>query len=266
MLTISLVLSIAASALQVWLIVRLFFINRHREYPFLIAYNVLSIFTFLAVISVMSHAVAYFLTYWIGEILLSVVALLVILAVFKPAAEVLYLEHPWGRLLLPLAIVAVVAIAVRQTIYRPLRHTLLGHAASGMYSFVLGVLFLEAIILLACLALAFSKTIPWGRYDFAIVAGFGLSAITKLITFLLWWNYGSHFEIWVRYVVPSAGTAAALIWVVAFSHSEPPTTKREPDATELQRLIDLMQEHTEFVRQLLKDPRLRRQPLPVQPR
>jgi hypothetical protein len=210
--------------------------------------------------------VAYFLTYWIAEIALSILALLVLLAVFKPAAEVLFFEYPKGRFLLPLALVAIITITAWQAVYRPLRPTVGGHMASGIYSLVLGILSLQAIILLACLVLAFSKTIPWGRYDFAIVSGFGLSAITKLVSYLLWWNFGSNFETGVRYMVPAAAIGAALIWVVAFSRTEPRITKKEPDPSELKRLIDLLQEHTDFVTQLLNDPRLRRHRLPDESR
>jgi hypothetical protein len=266
MFTLSLTLPIIASALRLWLVVRLYAMNRHREYPLFVAYNLLAIMDFVTVITVMRRPVTYFLTYWIGEILLSILALLVLLAVFKPAGEGLYARHPSYRAFLPFAITTIIAIVVWQTIYHPLRPTPLGHTASGMYSFVLGVLVLEATILTTCLALAFSRRVSWTRYDFAIVAGFGLSALPKLISFLVWWNVGRRFEAVVHFMTPAAAVGAALIWVVAFSRSEPQITRQAPSASELQKLTDLLEEHAAFVRQLLGDPRFRRRPLPDQPR
>jgi len=265
MRTFALVLSVTTSILHVWLIIRLYLIKRHREYPLLIAYNSLSIVTFIATVIVINHALLFFLTYWIAEVFLSVVALLVLLAVFKPVAEVTYMLHPRYRLLLPLALVAIVLFAVWEAAFHPLRHTPLGHAASGVYSFVLGILFLEALILGACLSQAFSKTISWGRYDFGILSGFGLSAIMKFAVFLARWNFGNRFEILFRYLLPSAALGAALIWVIAFSRSEPRITKQEPDPNQLQRLIDLLHEHTGFVKRILANPPWRRQPLTVDP-
>lgn len=263
MLTISLALSIASSALRLCLIARLYLIDRRREYPLFVAHNVVAILTLVATVSVKHHPVPFFLTYWVGEITSSVLALLVILTIFKPAAEILYIQNPKLRFLLPIAAVALIAIPAWQAIYRPLRLTLLGHVGSGIYSFVLGILCLEAVILAACLAL--SKSIPWGNYDFAIVSGFGISAVMKCVGYLVRWNYGSRFEDWFQILLPGSTLGAVLVWLIAFSRSEPRITKRQPDPSELKRLVDLLQEHTDFLRQILKDPRLWRLQLTDQP-
>jgi hypothetical protein len=266
MFTITLALSIISSALRLWLIARIYLMDRYREYPVFVAHNAVAILTFVAVLCVRRHAVLSYLTYWTGEAASSVLALLVILAIFKPAAEVLYLHHPRYRLFLPIGIVAIIAFPVWQGFNRALSPTRLGHVASGIYSFVLGILCLQAIILAACFVLALSKRIPWGNYDFAIVSGFGISAVMKCVAYLVRWNFGSRYEAWFQILLPGATTGAVLVWLMAFLRSEPRTTKQEPDPRELQKLLDLMQEHTDFVRQILKDPRWRRHPLPDQPR
>ena len=238
--------------------------GRYREYSLFMAHNALSILTFVGTLFLSRRPVPYFLTYWIGEAASTVLALLVILAIFKPAAEVLYIERPRLSYLLPIGIALIVVIPIWQAVYRPLRLTLLGHVASGLYSFVLAILCLQALILLACLLL--SRSIPWTRYDFAIISGFGISALMKWIAYVVRWNYGSRFEDWFTVLLPGATAGAVLVWLIAFLRPEPPTTKTEPDATDLQRVIDLMHEHTEFVTQILKDPRLRRRAVPDQPR
>lgn len=264
MLTLSLGLTIAVSALRVVLLARLFWTGLHRQYPLFIAYNLFSLFTSGIGAIVSGNARLYYFNYWIGEALLNVLALLVLLAVIKPAAEVTYIERPSLRFLPPILMIAAIAIPIWQGVYHPLSPRLVGHVASGLYSFVLAILCLEALILAWCLAL--SKSIPWGNYDFAIVSGFGMSAVVKWVAYLARWNYGSRYETLFHYLIPAAATGAALVWVVAFFRSEPPTTKQEPDAGEIKRLTDLLQEHTEFVIQILKDPRWRRRPEPGQSR
>jgi hypothetical protein len=263
MFAIAMTLSVVSSALRLWLIARVYVVGRQREYPLFIAHNVVAILTLVATVCFTHYAVLYFLTYWIGEATSSVLALLVILAIVKPAAEVLYIENPRRRFVLPIAAAAVFLIPIWQAIYRPVGSRLVGHAASGIYSFVLAILCLEAIILLACVGL--SRSIPWGNYDFAIVSGFGISAVMKWVAYLVRWNYGVRFEGWFQILLPASTLGAVLVWLIAFSRSEPRITKQEPDPSELQRLIDLLQEHTDFVRQILKDPRLRRRSLSDQP-
>ncbi len=264
MFAITLTLSILSSAARLWLMVRLYVIDRYREYPLFVAHNVTAILTFVAVICVTRYPVPFYLTYWIGEIISTVLALLVILAIFKPAAEVIYIEHPAFRFLLPIGVAAVIGIPVWRAIYRPFFPAVFGHVGSGIYSFVLGILGLEALILAACLTL--SRSIPWGNYDFAIVSGFGISAMMKWVAYLVRWNYGSRFEDWFQILLPGSTLGAVLVWLIAFSRSEPRITKQEPDPSELQRLIDLLEEHTAYVRQILAHPRFRRRPLPDQPR
>jgi len=263
MFAIAMTLSIASSAVRLWLILRLYLLSRQREYPLFVTHNIVAILTLVVTVCVTRYPVSYFLAYWIGEATSSVLALLVIVAIFKPAAEVLYIQNPTLRFLLPIAAVALIAIPAWQAIYRPLRLTLLGHVGSGIYSFVLGILCLEAVILAACLAL--SKSIPWGNYDFAIVSGFGISAVMKWVAYLVRWNYGSRFQDWFQILLPGSTLGAVLVWLIAFSRSEPRITKRQPDPSELKRLVDLLREHTDFLRQLLKDPRLWRLQLTDQP-
>jgi predicted permease len=264
MFTIAMTLSVISSALRVWLIARLYLMDQRREYPLFVAYNILAILTLVATLCLTHDTVPYFLTYWIGEATASVLALLVIIAIFKPAAEVLYIENPRRRLVLPIAVLSVIAIPIWQGIYRPVGPSLFGHAASGIYSFVLAILSLQAIILLACLAL--SRSIPWTNYDFAIVSGFGVSAVMKWVAYLVRWNYGSRFESWFQILLPGSTLGAVLVWLLAFSRSEPPTIKQEPDPSELQQLIDLLEEHTEYVRQILKHLRFRTSMPQNQPR
>lgn len=266
MLTISLVLPIIDSLLRLWLIARVFLMKSQREYPLFLAYNAFEIIDSVLLTIVMRRPVPFFLTYWIAEILLSILALLVLLAVFRPAAEGLYARHPNYRLFLPSAIVLVIAVSLWQMIYRPLRPTPLGHAASGMYSFVMGVLVLEAIVLVACLSLAFARRVVWPKYDFAIISGFGLSAMPKLVSLLVWWNAGHRFETVVHFMVPAAALGAALIWVIAFSRSEVRVTRHQPDIGELQRLTALLQEHSDYVREILAHPTFRRRSVTDQPR
>jgi hypothetical protein len=251
---IAMTLSVVSSALRLWLIARLYRIGRQR-YPLFISHNVVAILTLVATICVRRYPVPYYLTYWTGEATASVLALLVILAIFKPAAESLYIESPKRKVLLPIALTAIIVIPIWQAICHPFFSALLGHLGSGIYSFVWGVLFLQAIILLACLTL--SKSIPWGGYDFAIVSGFGVSALMKCVAYLVRWNYGSRFQDWFTILLPGSTLGAILVWLIAFSRSEPPTIKQEPDPSELQKLIDLLQEHTEYAQQILKNLRSR---------
>lgn len=262
MFSIAMTLSVISSALRVWLIGRLYWIDRQREYPLFIAYNLVEVLTLVATLCLSYRTTLYFVTYWLGETSSSVLALFVILAIFKPAAETLYIENPTRRFLLPIAAVAVVVIPLWQAIYRPLRPTLRGHVTSGVYSLVLAILCLEALILLACVLL--SKSIPWTKYDFAIVSGFGISAVVKCVGYLVRWNFGSRYEDWFQILLPGATLGAVLVWVIAFSRPEPPRIRREPDPSEIQRLTELLQEHTEFVVRILKNPPWRRPPAPDQ--
>jgi hypothetical protein len=264
MFTIAMTLSIASSALRLWLIGRVCLVHRQHEYPLFIAHNVAAIVTLLATICLRNQRIPYFFTYWIGEATATILALLVILAIFKPAAEVLYIESPRRRFILSIPVAAVIAVPVWQAIYRPLGLSLFGHLASGIYSFVLAILCVEALILVACLTL--SRYIPWGRYDLAIVSGFGISAMMKCVAYLVRWNYGSRFEDWFKIVLPASTLGAVLVWLIAFSRTEPKITKQEPDLNELDRVIALLREDTEFVRRILKFPPWRRQSLPIQPR
>jgi len=222
--------------------------------PFFSAYT---LYSFLATIVrqiVFSHPRTYFVIFWSTEAIYSVLALLALNEVFRRLFEPDYEDHWWFRFLIPGTSLAVASVFLWVLLRNPLA-VHISRIVGAVYGFDLGVHIVKVGILLLFLLLDKFFLSPKSRYDFGILAGFGISASFTIVSDVAGFYFGGAYESWFRYG-PSIGyTLAVVVWLGAFLRRP---DREKPDPQRVQQLLDSMRSQSEFLDRLLKGLGLRR--------
>ena len=187
----------------------------NREFPAFFLYLLYVPLATVLRMSVKANEGIYYWSYWATEGLYGVLALFVLREVFHRLFSWAYAAHRWVRLLLPLTVLLIFALSIRQTIYHPLGRGI-PPLVNAIYWFDLGVHLLEGVILLLLLALTAVFPISWRRYEFGILAGFGINASITMLAYLFRFEWGSRYETLFRYGPPLGFVLTTLIWLHAF--------------------------------------------------
>ena len=216
------------AVLQAGLLLLLLRRRLYRIFPFFTAYTIYSLAVAVMWLCASPGPATLFVLYWITQMIYGVLSLLAILEIFKPTLGA-YFEWIWIRLLPTLLLLGIAGVSLWRGFYHPVGRggSLVGLAA-GAYTFMLGVLCLQIIVLVICLRLTFRKPYPvrWGRYRLGILAGFGLAACASAAAYMVRFLFGARFEVVFHYVLPGAYIGAAAGWLLAFWRPEPPRSSK----------------------------------------
>lgn len=253
-----LILGAIAPVLQ--LALAIIFVRRrlHGRFPYFFSYTVYSLVAIVLRVSVISHPSAFFVAYWSTDILSAILALLVIREVFLPTLTGLPEPYRWIRWIMPTAVAMIVALAIWNAAYRPIGRGPLSSLAAGVYSFDLGIRWLELLIFLVAAALDRTRWRSLLMNQFSILAGFGIAALLTLVADLGRVQFGSRFEEIFRYLPTSAYICAAVIWLAAFLYKEPDPAFRltGKHLTVMEEALKRQQEALDKLRGKDKTPRL----------
>jgi hypothetical protein len=211
----------------------------YKDFLFFFAYISFAPVATVARIFVRNQPWPYFIVYWSTEAVFAILALFTLNEVFKRMFDLDYAQRWWFRFILPVLAVIIAILFLGQ----PLRPTSGGRFANAVFSFDLGVHFLQGAFLV--LFLAFEKILgaSYDQYEQGIIGGFGISAAVTILTDLLRAHGGSRYTVLFTYAPPAAYILAAIIWLRAFV-KEPSQRQRLPIS--ISELIELLKRQGEI--------------------
>lgn len=209
----------AALALVLWLR------RIYALFPLFWVYSIYAVAASAVRVVLPSQGPVYFYGFWgteLGFLLLSIVALH---EVFRSVFEGFYLLN-WFRWSYFGALGTVLCLAILNSIFnRPVQ-------VHPLFRVILDVYMPINCILAAICGLfyVFVKvlSVSFRRYSFAIVLGFGISAIGTLIPFVLRSIFGKRLEFFVIYAPSVAYYVTLLVWISAFAYPEPADDHASP--------------------------------------
>jgi hypothetical protein len=212
-------LSLIPVALQIWLATMLVRRAVHRSFSFFFVYTMFSIIAGIARFLALNYPWTYYYTYWATEALYAVLGFLAIFEVFRYVFQEFYVLL-WFRLLIPAVAVLTVGLSVYMAVYSPPMQA--PPVLAGIFVAEIAVRCLQAGIFCLLAVLVKFYSVRGRRYALAIAAGFGVSALGTLLTFLLRSEFGTKFVYVLQFVSPVAYIIAVAIWLLVFRKPEPP--------------------------------------------
>lgn len=256
------ILDIVLALIGSGLVLILVFILAKRRligrFPVFFAYCLWTLLVSAGRILVGSRPMSYFLAYWLTEVTYLILALLTMLLVLGPFTAVIYERRRGSQFVIPAGLVLVVACSISLALFRPLSPRPLDRFASAVYLFVILMSLLEVAVFAAALVIRRRYSIDWSRYEFGILAGFGMLALLTLaanlatLLFLLHLSVPLPILALYRYFSPGAFVGSAIVWLIAFWRPEPPTTYEPPDPRKYRELASVMKNRVEVFKELLK--------------
>lgn len=238
-----LILRFSAPAIIVVLVV--IFLRRkfYRDFPLFFAYIVFVPIATVLRVSVSAYPKSYYVAYWTTEAVYGLLALLALNEVFKTMFDLNYAEHWWFRFILPTLAIAITIFFLKQ----PLRPTVTARITNTVFSFDLGLHFLQTLILLLFFVLEKVFGASYDQYEQGIIAGFGISAGFTIVADAIRVRGGSSYTVFFAYIPPAAYILASIIWLFAFV-KEPPPRQRLP--IRISELIDLLKKRGEIAERM----------------
>jgi hypothetical protein len=214
----NLIILAVSLVLESWLLVLLFLRNVRSHFPVFFYYLLLSVPVTVARLLTIADYRTYFFVYWWSDALLLLLGLAALHEVFHWVYEGFY-RLPWFRLLYYGAIAVVLLVTVRNAMVNPpvQAHPIIGLILNAGIAINL----LQVAIVAVFGALVRPLEIPFRRYPFGIVSGFGASALGPLIGYFLRSVFGTNLDAFTRYASAVAYILALVIWLMAFSRQEP---------------------------------------------
>jgi len=204
--------------LYVWLTVIVFRRKIHSRFPVFTAYAVFTVCAGFARLLVLRNSSVYFYTYWWTELGFLILSIAALHEAFRSVFVGFYLLR-WFRWFYFGGIVMIAASSILNSIFNrpvqvhPLFRIILDFATpiNCIQAAIFGLFYVCTKLL----------NVSFRRYPFAIVLGFGISAIGTLIPHAIRSMFGKSFDNFVVYG-PSVSYYITLgVWLSAFLRREP---------------------------------------------
>jgi hypothetical protein len=248
MLKLDSILYIAALSLELGLIGLLVARRLSGRFRFFFAYLICTGIGDFAALRMVGNTTEYYVVYWCGRAISSLLILLVIRDIFKSAFRMVRSKLGWAGLALPSVLFLLIVFLFWRRVHHLITPSFLGLIAIDIYSFELGAAFIASVIFVAALWLRFKYGI-WGQQNLGILAGFGLIGVSKLMAYFVVLNFGSRSNVFFQYMPSFAFLAAALVWLVTFFQTEEPS-RPVPDPENLRKLLELLNQRIEMTRRI----------------
>ena len=207
------ILLLASSLLlSLWLTLILFHHRIYRHFPIFFAYNVYATFA-IAARFVALYAGTYFYVYWWSELGSLLLAIAAIHEAFYSIFEGFYLL-PWFRRCYFGGIAIVLISSIINSLFnRP-------NQVHPLFAIVLDIAIPINCILAAIFALFYLAAkmlkVSFRQHPFAIVLGFGVTAVGSLIPYVVRSVFGKKMEGFFLYGFVVANYITMLLWLIAF--------------------------------------------------
>lgn len=211
-------MSLAGTALQVFLCTLLLVRGAYRQFRFFTLATALSVVGVLTAITIRKHYSLYVEVYWGNEGISVVLAFLALQESFYLVFRN-FLSIRWFRLLFPGIGLLMLFVALLRAAFHPVVQASL--LASTLITLEIIVGFLQFGIFCLFILLVQFFHLRWRQQAFGVVLGFGIAAAGTLVVLLLRSEFGTKFNPVVRITAPIAYIIAVVVWVVTFLRPEP---------------------------------------------
>lgn len=245
-----LALVVAATVLQLCLLLYLAAHRLYKQFPAFVGCVCLSVVETLTGLAVRNHETIYLNIFWVFESLYVVLAFLALLEIFKSVFAGFY-HIPWFRFLFPAIGVVMVCTAVIRSLLKPPAQA--SRAFTVIIFMELAVRFLQIGILFLFFALVQFFHMRWKQRPFGIALGFGISAAGFLVVFLLRSEFGTKLDYVVRIAPPIAYTLAVVVWLLTFIAPEQDhPLQGPPPALTPEEMLAEVRQYSSTVKKILK--------------
>jgi len=245
-----LAISCSCIAFQALLLAALLWNKLFRQFTWFFTFLAANITVSLGVLLFRNKPRQYFILYWYGDAIVTVLVLMAIYEVFRIVFERFY-TLKWFPWLFPSVILGLMAISsIRGVLHSKSTENLL-YAQILSLEIAAGIVQVGLFFLFLILAKFFQ--LAWKQYTFGIALGFGVSAAGDLVAFIIRSEFGTKFDPAFRYAVPLAYTVGAAIWLFAFlwsgamSQAEITAPALTPEA-----VVTELKQYTRTVKEILK--------------
>lgn len=210
-------MSLAGTALQVFLCLLLLLRGAYRQFRFFTLATALSVAGVLTAIAIRNSSL-YLEAYWVNEGISIVLAFLALQESFYIVFRN-FLSIPWFKHLFPGIGLLMLFVAVLRASFHPVAQASLPNTILITLEITIGFLQFGIFCLFILLVRFFH--LRWRQQAFGVVLGFGISAASSLVVYLLRSEFGTNFNPVVRITAPIAYIIAVVVWVVTFLRPEP---------------------------------------------
>lgn len=161
---------------------------------------------------------SYFYVYWSTEAILLLLGLAALHEVFHWVYEGFY-RLLWFQFVYYGAITLVLLVTIRNAIINP---PIQAHPVIGLILDVgIVINFIQLAIVAVFSSLLKPLFVPFRRYPFGIVSGFGISAMGTLVSYLARSIFGTKVQTFTQNASAVAYILALVLWIIAFFRQEP---------------------------------------------
>lgn len=241
------ILTLIGLVLTAWVGALLIRRKLHNEFSFFFGYLAVSILISLARLAVITDYATYFKVFWASEILNAVMVLLALYEVFHEVFLSFSELWWWFRLVFPGAVgIVAIIFVVRAILHPPVQATPL---ISAILSFSRTINWVEAVLFGLFFALAVLLGVRQRSYPFGIVEGFGISALGALVAYGLRSEFGTKYNMFVKYAPPMAYLIGVLVWLDTFRRPpDPEVTHEWRDRITPEQLLALAREYIRILK------------------
>ena len=214
-----------AFCLETWLSVLLYRRRVYKLSPVFFSYVVIAVPVSLVRFLTIPHYTVYFVVYWTSEILLILLSLVALNQIFwytYRGFDAIW----WLRPLYYGAILVALGVTIRMAIVSPpvLKHPI--------FSFILDAAItatmVRAGIVALFAALVKPMVVPFQRYPFGIILGFGVASVGPSIAYFAFSAFGTKTAGFNNIMISVSYIIALVIWLRIFSLPDTKPAKWEP--------------------------------------
>ena len=215
--------------LCIWLTLILLHHRIYEEFPIFFTYNVYAVVVVAArLVALYISGKYYFYLFWWTEFVSLLLAIAAMHEVFRSVFDGFYLLR-WFRWCYFAGIMVVLISSALNSIFNPAREVY------WLFGIILGFVIpingiLAAIFALFYIAAKLLK-VSFRRHSFAIVLGFGISAIGTLIPYVVRSIFGKKMEGFVIHAPSVSYYLTLLVWLIAFYRQESGTSTGKDTGT-----------------------------------
>jgi len=204
--------------LEFWLVILLFRRGVRRHFPLFFTFSLYSVAVGVARLVTVNSYRTYFYVFWWTDAILLALSLVALHEVFYWVYEDFY-RLRWFQFLYYGAIALVLAVSIWNAIVSP---PVQAHPVIGLIlDIAIAINFIQLAIVAVFGALLKPLFVPFRRYPFGIVAGFGASVMGPLIGYFAISVFGTKVESFTQNLSAVAYILALAVWIITFFRQEP---------------------------------------------
>jgi hypothetical protein len=241
---LELALGIAASVLDLALAALLLFRKLGKRFRFFLIYLLCSgVGDCLTLWMAGSRRWVFILT-WAIQALYGLLTLLVITDIFEAVVRFVYAKLGWLGFLIALVMFAAIDYLFWRPVHEFFGSSFLGRLVSNISAFQFAVYGIAFGIFLVSAWLRIRHGI-WSNRSLAVLAGFGVIGLSRLLSFFALVIYGTRFGAEFQFVRSLVFIGATLFWIVFFVQDEE-VSRAGADPENLRKLLELVNQRIEM--------------------